>query len=99
VKDFDKRLAELGKWVYPQGPKSGDKPPKYVLNQPKDRDKPRCNGQYPFCMRSLHIHYHTITNAKAPKHTAAIKCKICNRGGVVNVAQWREDVAKSKKSE
>jgi hypothetical protein len=99
MKDFDKRLAELGKWIIPMGPKSADKPPKYLLNKSLERDKPRCPGDYPFCTRSMLITFHTQTNSRAEANTAKLMCKICHRGGIFNWDQWSDDLHKSKKSE
>ena len=98
MKDFDKRILELGKWIYKQG-KHSDLPPTFVLNTPLTKDKPRCGGEYPYCDRYMLITYHTLTNSKAQPGTARIQCRNCLKGGIVDMAQWREDVAKSKKSE
>ena len=95
MKDFDKIIAQFGSSRVLQ--REGVE--RFILNQPTDRNKPRCSGSYPFCTQSMMITYHTLTNPRAEKGTIKLVCKICKRGGIVNGNQWRVDVAKSKKSE
>ena len=95
MKDFDKRLLELGHWHKPQGPKCEGKLPQFILDLPTDKEKPRCSGEYPFCDRSMLITYHTITNRRAEPGTVRLQCKICNRGGIVQVQKWREDLGRT----
>ena len=95
MKDFDEIIARFGKVQA----KQRDGVERFVLNQPTDKQKPRCSTEYPFCDRAMVFYYHTVINPRAPKGTVKLQCKICNRGGIVDAHQWRVDVAKSKKSE
>lgn len=100
MKDFDKRLSELGKWIKPHGP-AGEL--RYHLNgKPKIQPnrKPWCSGEYPYCTRAMMIEFvHVTYPQKYSQNQARLRCNLCSRGEICDVNQWREDVAKSKKSE
>lgn len=98
MKDFDQKLAQFGRWVKKNQGKWADSQPQFQFNLPQDKEKPRCSGEYPYCDTAMLITYHCLTNSRAPRGTIRLQCKICNKGGIVNANQWREDVDKSKKS-
>ena len=100
MKDFDQRILELGQWIKPHGP-AGEL--RYYLNsKPKRRPdkKPWCSGEYPYCQRSMMIEMVHVTQPNKHKsNQVRLRCQLCSRGELVDCAQWRVDVAKSKKSE
>ena len=92
MKNFDEVLKKFGGWTQP---KNRNTEPRYILN----KDKQPCGKPYPFCEKHLNIHYYQSENQRHPKGSVNIRCRLCSKGGIFDLRQWKVDMAKSKKSE
>ena len=92
MKNFAEALLKFGGWTKPN---NRNTEPRYFLH----KDKQPCGKPYPFCDKHLNIHYHTQTSTRHPHGTVNIRCRLCSKGGIFDLNQWKSDMAKSKKSE
>jgi len=91
--DFDNQLEQLG-----ERKKTAIKPA-YQLTPFKlnKKYKQPCDLRgYPFCRKSLVIHYHEFTSAVAKPGTVSVRCTICKSyTASVDVKKWEQDRKKS----
>ena len=96
MKDLESRLAELGKRDK-RNTHGHTNLGKFLI----DKDNTPCELQsYPFCNKSLNIHYTKGNVLKNyAKGTVHVRCQLCGARATVLASQWLKDKDKSKKSE
>ena len=96
MKDFEQRLNEVAtRRIH----KHSRKAP-HLSRIEIERDLSPCElQQYPYCGKNILIHYPINNERMKQWHKVTIRCMICKKQKETRMSQWREDVAKSKKSE
>ena len=96
VKDFEQRLNEVAKRRI--GKHTRKMPHLSRINL--DKDLSPCKQQrYPYCGKNILIHYPLQNERMKQYNKITVRCMICKKQKETRMSQWREDVAKSKKSE